>query len=60
MLLARFTRLLDTLSCYQKRHCSRQRLLTLSDHQLKDIGLTRADAQREASRSFWEGNKPLE
>lgn len=53
MLLARFTRLLDTLSHYQKRHCSRQRLLTLSDHQLKDIGLTRADVQRETSKSFW-------
>ncbi|HET8789917.1 MAG TPA: DUF1127 domain-containing protein [Modicisalibacter sp.] len=53
MLLARFTRLLVTLSQYQKRHCSRQRLLTLSDHQLKDIGLTRADVQRETSKSFW-------
>ena len=54
MLLARLTHLLDTLSCYQKRHCSRQRLLMLDDHLLKDIGLSRADAQRESSKSFWQ------
>lgn len=53
MLLAHLERLLATLYRYQQRHCSRQRLLTLSDHQLKDIGLSRADAQREGSKPFW-------
>jgi len=32
----------------------RQALLSLSDSALKDIGLSRADAYREASRPFWD------
>ena len=31
----------------------RKALLTLSDDQLNDIGLSRADAVREARRHFW-------
>ena len=31
----------------------RRNLLTLSDRMLKDIGVTRAEAEREASRPFW-------
>jgi uncharacterized protein YjiS (DUF1127 family) len=31
----------------------RRALLTLNDRMLKDIGITRAEAQREASRPFW-------
>jgi uncharacterized protein YjiS (DUF1127 family) len=31
----------------------RRALLTLDDRMLKDIGLTRADAEREAGRPFW-------
>jgi uncharacterized protein YjiS (DUF1127 family) len=31
----------------------RRALLTLDDRLLKDIGTTRAEAQREASRPFW-------
>lgn len=31
----------------------RQQLLALSDHALKDIGLTRAEAMAEASKPFW-------
>jgi uncharacterized protein YjiS (DUF1127 family) len=31
----------------------RRALLTLDDRMLKDIGVTRADADREASRPFW-------
>lgn len=53
MLLARLTRLIDTVSGYQKRHCSRQRLLMLDERLLKDIGLSRADAQREGNKPFW-------
>ncbi|MEM7236506.1 MAG: DUF1127 domain-containing protein [Pseudomonadota bacterium] len=32
----------------------RQRLRNLSDAELKDIGLTYADAVREANRPFWD------
>ena len=31
----------------------RQRLMELDDHLLKDIGISRADVERETSRSFW-------
>jgi uncharacterized protein YjiS (DUF1127 family) len=33
---------------------SRRALLGLNDDQLRDIGLSRCDACREASRRFWE------
>jgi uncharacterized protein YjiS (DUF1127 family) len=33
---------------------SRQSLDELDDHLLKDIGLTRSDARREADKSFWQ------
>lgn len=38
------------------RELSRQRreLGALSDHLLKDIGLSRVDAEREAGRPFWD------
>lgn len=32
----------------------RRQLLALSDATLKDIGVSRADAEREASRRFWD------
>jgi len=31
----------------------RRALLALNDHMLKDIGISRAEAEREASRPFW-------
>jgi uncharacterized protein YjiS (DUF1127 family) len=36
-----------------ERHRSRNALSALNDEQLKDIGLSRADAFRETSRPFW-------
>ncbi len=36
-----------------ERRRSRNALLGLDDAMLKDIGLTRAQAQREAGKSFW-------
>ena len=36
------------------RYQSREQLLRLDDRLLKDIGLTRAEAHREARKSFWE------
>lgn len=40
----------------QFREVSRQRreLRRISDHLLKDIGLSRVDADREAARPFWD------
>jgi uncharacterized protein YjiS (DUF1127 family) len=40
------------LRWHQLAH-ERRALLALSDHMLKDIGITRAEAEREASRPFW-------
>lgn len=36
------------------RHSSRQALRALDDRLLKDIGISRADAEREAGRRFWD------
>ncbi|HYZ27379.1 MAG TPA: DUF1127 domain-containing protein [Geminicoccaceae bacterium] len=33
--------------------CQRRALLTLNDRMLKDIGISRAEAEREAGRPFW-------
>lgn len=41
---------------WQRLHRERRELLELSDALLKDIGLTRADARREAHRPFWDGD----
>ena len=44
---------LDQLEDMAERRRSRRALLWLNDAQLKDIGLSRADAFREARRSFF-------
>ena len=36
----------------------RRRLLDLDEHSLKDIGLTKEEAAREASRPFWDYDGP--
>ena len=36
------------------RQRTRKRLLRLDDHQLRDIGVTRKQADAEATRSFWD------
>lgn len=38
---------------YWRRLNTRRTLLTLSDQQLQDIGLSRAQAEREANLPFW-------
>lgn len=43
-------RLLDTLAIHRQR----RRLIELDDALLKDIGLTRDQARREAERPFWD------
>ncbi len=47
------TRMADALESLAQKHRSRRLLLELSDEQLKDIGISRADAHREADRPFW-------
>jgi uncharacterized protein YjiS (DUF1127 family) len=36
------------------RRQSRRTLMSLTDHELKDIGISRYDAFREGNRPFWE------
>ena len=38
---------------------TRQALSQLEPHILDDIGVTPADAAREAERPFWQGHRPL-
>ncbi len=49
--LARFV---DILFEWHERARQRCQLLSLDDHLLKDIGISRADAEREAGKPFWE------
>ena len=46
--------LLGQLRRWKTLHDQRRQLATLSDAMLKDIGLSRADAEREADRPFWD------
>ena len=39
---------------WHHNHSTRQDLANLDERALKDIGLTRADALKEAYRPFWE------
>ena len=43
-----------TLLRWQELARQRRALGAMSDHMLKDLGLTRADALREAGRPFWD------
>ncbi len=46
--------LLDRFLAQVALRRSRRRLTTLDDHILRDIGLTRAQAQAEADRPIWD------
>lgn len=41
---------------YQQAYYSRRLLRQLDDRALKDIGVTRSEALREARRPFWDSN----
>ena len=43
----------ETLQLWMDRHHHRQQLSQLSDHMLKDIGISRADVYREVQKPFW-------
>jgi len=56
--LSRLTTAANVVAQWLKRayaiHQQRNALRSLSDRQLRDIGLERLEAEREASRPFWD------
>jgi uncharacterized protein YjiS (DUF1127 family) len=44
-----------TAAKWKTRHRTRKHLAHLDDHLLRDVGLDRRSAEREARRMFWEG-----
>jgi uncharacterized protein YjiS (DUF1127 family) len=50
---ARWSALADALGVWAERRRTRRHMNRLSDHMLKDMGLARADADREAGKAFW-------
>ena len=47
--------LADTLLTWQARHRDRMHLMSLDDRLLRDIGISYADVDHEASKPFWRG-----
>ncbi len=45
--------ILETLLVWQERDQQRRHLAALDDRMLRDIGISRADAAREAAIPFW-------
>lgn len=43
----------DALVTWLERDCQRRALLRLDERMLRDIGLSRADVEREAEKPFW-------
>ena len=41
------------IAAWQQRYALRQHLLEMDDRLLEDIGMSRADARREAAKPFW-------
>lgn len=52
-LAERLLNLWRTLEIWQVRARQRRDLLDLDDRLLRDIGINRAEAEREASKPFW-------
>jgi uncharacterized protein YjiS (DUF1127 family) len=44
-----------TMALWLRRSRTRRRLDTLSDYELRDLGLDRSSAYRESARPFWRG-----
>ncbi len=49
----RFTSMLSWLELQLEKRRTRRSLAEMTDDQLKDIGLSRADAYREANKRGW-------
>ena len=47
------SRLRQIVALWRERRRSRLLLVTLNDRLLRDIGLTAAEAEREATKPFW-------
>jgi uncharacterized protein YjiS (DUF1127 family) len=47
--------LMHLVALWLRRSRTRPLLWTLSDHELRDLGLERGTADREALRPFWRG-----
>jgi uncharacterized protein YjiS (DUF1127 family) len=58
-LRAGLTSLVLRLLRWQELARQRRALAAMDDHMLKDIGLSRADARREAERPFWDDGDGL-
>ena len=52
------TRLFDRVLAWIDRMSQRRRLAELDDRLLSDIGLGRADVEREMARGFWRRDRP--
>ncbi|WP_343715880.1 DUF1127 domain-containing protein [Inquilinus sp.] len=52
---ATFAGLVQTLDLWLERARTRRQLDALTDHELRDLGLDRGDALREAAKPFWRG-----
>jgi uncharacterized protein YjiS (DUF1127 family) len=50
---AGIAQVVDRLLSWQQRVRDRHALTQLDEHMLHDIGLSRADVEREASKPFW-------
>jgi len=49
-----FRYIFDILLVWQERAETRLRLAELDDYRLRDVGISRADAEREAAKFFWQ------
>ncbi len=45
--------ILDRLLLWQERATQRHQLMTMEDHRLRDMGLTRAAIAHEINKPFW-------
>ena len=45
--------LIDSVIAWQQRASQRYHLSGLDDHLLKDMGISRADVEREVTKPFW-------
>lgn len=55
----RFSDLFARLAGWIALARERRQLAALDDARLKDLGLTRGEAAREAARPFWDGERRL-
>lgn len=46
-------RAVETVSAWHERAHQRRALMALSDQMLRDIGISRAEAERESTKPFW-------